>query len=432
MKKNLATIAMIGLFLCTLQSLEAQEGTWALVRGNVQTVSNGLVENATVLIENGRIVGVARGLTAPAGATVVDCSGMTIYPGLFDAGTRLGLIEIGAVEVTRDENEMGDVTPHAQALTAVNPNSVAIPVTRVNGITTALTSPTGGLFPGTAAVINLHGYTPEQMSVNGARALVINFPSKGRGGWWDQRREEEIEKQWKNRMTKLDDVWDQASIFARIDSVSSSTGNSLDHGTYDHTAPLEAMAPALRGAMPIVIEVNRAADIDSALQWVERRGVENVIFAGVREGWRMADKIAAAGIPCIVGPVLSTPMRASDRFDKAYANAGLLAKAGVKVALRTSDVANVRNLPFHAGFAVTYGMEPSEALRAITLTPAELFGLEDELGSIEVGKQATLFVADGDPFEPGTTIHHLFINGRNVQLESRHTRLHDEFLRRDP
>ena len=430
MNRNVAAIVVIGLLLLGVKNLDAQKGTWALIRGDVQTVSNGLLKNTTVLVEDGRIVGLAQGLTVPEGATVIDCSGMTIYPGLFDAGTRLGLIEIGAVEVTRDENEMGDVTPHAQALTAVNPNSVAIPVTRVNGITTALTSPTGGLFPGTAAVINLHGYTPEQMSVAGARALVINFPSKGRGGWWDERSEEEVEKQWKNRMEKLNDVWDQATIFARIDSASN--GRGVERATYDHTAPLEAMVPAVRGERPIVVEVQRAADIDSALNWVEQRGLGNVIFAGVREGWRVADKIAAAGIPCIVGPVLSTPMRASDRFDKAYANAGLLVKAGVKVALRTSDVANVRNLPFHAGFAVTYGLDPEEALRAITLTPAELFGLEDELGSIEVGKQATLFVADGDPFEPRTTIHHLFIDGRKVELESRHTRLHDEFIRRDP
>ncbi len=420
-------------FLMAIASAFAQTppGTWALVGGDVETVSSGRMAGATVVMRDGVIVAVGTDVEVPSDATVIDCAGMTIYPGLFDAGTRLGLIEIGAVEETRDENEMGDVTPHAQALTAVNPNSVSIPVTRVNGVTTVLTYPTGGLFPGTGAVINLLGYTPQQMSVGGAGALILNFPRRGRSGWWDERKEEEIEKAWRERSEKLDEVWDQAELYARIDSAARSGGESLHRRTYDNTAPYEAMIAAIRGEMPVIIEVDRAADIDSALHWIDRRGLTNVILSGVDEGWRVADKIAAARVPCIVGPVLSIPSRPSDRFDKAYANPGLLAKAGVRVALRTSDAANVRNLPFNAGFAIAYGMDPAEALRSITLTPAELFGVSDRLGSIEIGKDGTLFVADGDPFEPATQVLHLFIGGRNVPLQSRHTRLNDEFQDRN-
>jgi imidazolonepropionase-like amidohydrolase len=157
-----------------------------------------------------------------------------------------------------------------------------------------------------------------------------------------------------------------------------------------------------------------------------------VIFTGVAEGWRVADEIAAAGIPVITGPVLSLPTRQSDRYDRAYTNAAMLHKAGVKVALRTNDAENVRNLPFNAGFAAAYGMGKEAALKAVTIVPAEIFGLADEVGSLEKGKLANLFVTDGDPFEPKTQVKHLFISGYNVPLDSRHIRLYNEFLEREP
>jgi len=151
--------------------------------------------------------------------------------------------------------------------------------------------------------------------------------------------------------------------------------------------------------MPLVIQVNTAKDILSAIEWVKERKIENPIFSGVAEGWRVADEIAEAGIPCLVGPVLSTPTRGSDRFDKPYQNVGLMHKAGVKVAIRTGESENVRNLPFNAGFAAAYGMGREDAMRAVTITPAEIFGVSDMLGSLEVGKKANVIVADGDPFE---------------------------------
>jgi len=177
--------------------------------------------------------------------------------------------------------------------------------------------------------------------------------------------------------------------------------------------------------------VNKDKDIESALEWIEKMGVK-AILVGVAEGHRVADKIAAAGIPVITGPVQTVPGRDEDSYDIAYANAGIMQKAGVKVALRTDDSENVRNLPFHAGFAAAYGMGVEEALKAITINPAEIFGLGDQYGSIEEGKMANLFVSDGDPFEMKTRITHLFIKGWNIPMESRHTLLYDEFLERSP
>ncbi len=186
-----------------------------------------------------------------------------------------------------------------------------------------------------------------------------------------------------------------------------------------------------RGDLPLLIEVNQASDIQTALKWIKEKGVK-AILTGVSEGWRVADEIAKADVPVITGPVLSIPSRDSDRYDAAYTNPGKLLKAGVKVALRTSEAENVRNLPFNAGFAAAYGMGKEEALKAITIVPAEILGVDGHLGSLEEGKNATLFIANGDPFEPSTQIHHVFIDGYKIPMTSRHIRLYQEFLERNP
>ena len=191
------------------------------------------------------------------------------------------------------------------------------------------------------------------------------------------------------------------------------------------------MLPVINGDMPILLEVNKKKDIEAALTWVKDKKI-NAIFTGVSEGYAMAKEIAKANIPVIVGPILRTPSKSSDRYDIAYTNAGLLQKAGVKVAIRTNDTENVRNLPYNAGFAAAYGMGKEEALKAITINPAEMFGVADKMGSLEKGKNASLFVSDGDPFETKTQIKHLFINGFKVPLDSRHIQLYNEFLDRNP
>jgi imidazolonepropionase-like amidohydrolase len=196
---------------------------------------------------------------------------------------------------------------------------------------------------------------------------------------------------------------------------------------------MEALAPAVRGEMLLLVRANKAADIRSALDWADERGLtDHIVLSGAAEGWRVADAIADAGVPVLAGPVLSVPTRDADRYDKPYRNAALLHEAGVQVALRTGDAENVRNLPFHAGFAAAYGMTREDALRAVTIEPARIFGVDDRLGSLEVGKQANLFVTDGDPFETRTTVRYLFIQGYKIPMQSRHTRLYEEFLNRTP
>jgi len=404
-----------------------ETGTYALTNARVETITNGVLENATVIIANGRISAVGGSVDIPGNAEVIDCSGKTVYPGMIDSGTRIGLVEVGSDPRTRDYNEIGDVIPQMQALTAVNPNSALIPVTRVSGVTTALTLPSGGIFPGTAALIDLYGYTPDQMFA-GFKAVVMNFPTTGRRGWWDRRSDDEIKKEVEKAMKSISDVWDKARAYARIDSAVRAGDTSAELGYYPE---MKALMPAVRGEMPVLIEVNAAADIKKAIEWIGESDIK-AILTGVSEGWRVAEELAEAGIPVITGPVLSQPTRAYDRYDKAYANAGLMKEAGVKVAIRTSEAENVRNLPYNAGFAAAYGMGRTEALRAITIVPAEIFGVGDTHGSIESGKTANLFIADGDIFEPATKVEQVFINGWKIPMESRQTQLYEEFIERSP
>lgn len=427
----LALTLALSLFVTPPDGLsKARQGTFALTNARIETVTHGTIERGTLLIQDDRIVALGPDVAVPPGAEVIDCAGLTIYPGLIDSGTHLGLAEVGSVDETNDYAEVGSITPQMQALTAVNPSSVLIPVTRVNGVTTVLTEPEGGLLPGTAAVINLHGYTPAQMLVGDARAVKLAFPTSGRRGWWDRRSDEEVEKAYREALDQLDETWARAVLYARIDSAYHAAPQPERRPAY--VPEMTALLPVVRGTRPLLVEVNRAGDIEAALDWVTEHEIPEVIFTGVAEGWRVADQIAAAGIPCLVGPVLANPPRASDRYDRAYANAGLLHEAGVQVALRTGEAENVRNLPYHAGFAAAYGLGREEALRAVTINAAQIFGVADQIGSLEAGKKANLFVADGDPFETKTNIHHVFIDGYLIPMESRHLRLYDEFLHREP
>lgn len=429
MKKSLNTIAIAIALLLTLsytfaQSPKGKYGTFALTNATVYTVTKGILTNGTVIIRNGKIEAVGTNITIPSGAEVIDCKGQFIYPGMIDSGTRLGLVEVSSDPRTTDFNEVGDIVPQMKALTAVNPNSALIPVTRVSGVTTVIASPEGSMFPGTAALINLHGYTPDQMYA-GFEGVVLNFPNTGRRGFWDRRTDDEIKKATDKAMEKLNDVWEKATQYHKLDSATNGKGV----GYYPE---LQALLPVLRGKQTLLIEANASKDITAALKWIKEKKIKKVVLTGVLEGWRVADEIAKAGVPVIAGPVQAVPSREYDRYDRAYANPGLLRKAGVKVALQTGQAENVRNLPYHAAYAAAYGMGQEEALKAVTIVPAEIFGLADKLGSIEVGKSATLFICDGDPFETKTNIKQVFIDGWQIPMVSRQTQLYDEFLQRDP
>lgn len=408
------------------QSPKGKFGTFALTNATIETVTKGQIVKGTIIIRNGKIESVGSTNTIPADAEIIDCTGQFIYPGMIDCGTTLGLAEIISDPRANDASEIGEIVPQMKALTAVNPSSVGIPVTRINGVTTVLAMPVGGLLPGTAALINLYGYTADQMAA-GFEGVLLNFPSTSRRGNNDRRTDGEIKKTYDESIKKLNDLWERLGQYESIDSLSKGKGIM-------YYPEMEALLPVARGQRALMIEVQCAADILSALDWVKEKKIKKPILTGVLEGWRVADKIAEANIPVITGPVMALPSRDYDRYDKAYSNPGLLKKAGVKVAIKSAENndSNFRNLPYHAGFATAYGMNKDDALKAVTIVPAEILGVADKLGSIEAGKNATLFICDGDPFEPSTSIKQVFIGGWQIPMVSRQTQLYDEFLKREP
>jgi len=253
----------------------------------------------------------------------------------------------------------------------------------------------------------------------GFKAPLLQFPSSGKRGRWDRRSEEDVKKDAKKALTKLNKFWKSAQVYSRLGA------------TDAYNPQMAALVPVMKGEMPLLLEVNKKSDILNALEWVNKNEIK-VIMTGMAEGYRVLDSLVKYDIPVITGPILDNPARDSDKYDISYANAGKMQKAGLRVAIRTNETENVRNLPYNAGFAAAYGMGFTEAFRAITQVPADLFGIGDEYGSLEKGKIANLFVTNGDPFETKTQVQHLFIRGWKVPLESRHTLLYDEFLERDP
>lgn len=429
-------LLMLSFFAAQLSAAQIPEkpgfGKYAITGADVYTVTNGIIENGTVLIDGKVIEYVGEPTNFGSEYVQIDASGKRVYPGFIDAGTALGLQEIGAVEVTDDRNEVGTFNPYVMAFTAINPHSVAIPVTRTSGVTTVISEPGSGLISGMATMINLYGNSPDSMAVLQKAALIHNWPSSGRRGWWDDRTDKEIEKQYREQLDKLKDYWKKAIAYHRM--MEAYAANTSAKEQPDTEPQLEAMRPVLQGEIPVVISVDEARNILNVLEWIEemRNKTEaRFILSGLEEGWLVADKIAEAELPCLVGPVLDTPTEDYMNYQSAYRNAAKIKDAGVQVALMTQGIENVRNLPFNAGFAATYGMSIQEALEAITIAPARIFGVEDKLGSLEKGKLANLFIAEGDPFEPMNHIEQVFIEGFKIPMTNRQRKLYEQFLHRD-
>ncbi len=391
----------------------------ALVGATVHPVSRPAVADGVVLIADGRIaaVGTAAEVQVPADAAVINLAGKHVYPGMIDPFTRLGMVEIGQVPESRDDREVGRYNPHIQALTGVHPHSEAIPVARANGITTALTGPATGVIRGTASVIQLKGDTPERMAVEDRAALLIEFPTPEGEPWEEPSLEGD-------RIEELVALFERAVLYA-AGPVSSD----------DPTAPfgpnvvnrdrlmLEALVPAVTGEMPVLFEARRERDIRSLFLFLDMfPDVDAVVVRG-DQAFRVAGELAEREIPVIVGSGIELTLDREDPVTAAWENAGILHAAGVQVAFTTDDVALVRNLPYHAARSAAHGLPQEAALRGVTLTTAEILGLEEDLGSIDPGKRADLIVTTGDPLQIVTQVERAFIAGEEVSLESKHTRL---------
>lgn len=411
--------------------LLAQETPLAITNARIVTVSGPVIEKGSVLVEKGRIAAVGAALALPAGATVIDAAGRTLYPGLFDALSSIGLVEVPSVAATVDTTEVGDVNPHAKAWVALHPDSELVPVARANGVTTALSAPTGGLVSGQSAVVRLAGTTPEAMIVRAPAALHVVYPDGSPGGdgrGSDEPEPKTLEKRLEERRKNQEKALARlASLFAEAKAHASAVAEAARGArpAPETNLALEALAPYARGEAPVVVRADDEEDIRGAVRFAGEQGLRLVIAGGL-EAWRCAPLLEQKGVAVLLN-VDRLPSRESDPYDAPYANAAVLQRAGVRFAIGTDDAQFARNLPYEAAMAAAYGLPPAEALRAITLAPAEIFGIADRLGAIAPGRDATLVLATGDILDARTQVTHVLIDGVLQPLETRHTRLYERY-----
>lgn len=423
LRRGAGTLAALAATLAFAGAAQAQ--TYAIQGGTIHTLKGDSFVG-TVVVRDGRIVDVGPDVQPPAGAEIVDATGRHVYPGMFDAMSGLGLTEVGAVDVTNDADEQGDFKPHLQAATAIHPATEHIPVARANGITHTMAAPGGGIIAGQASLVGLDGWTVEEMNIDPGAAMVVNFPSlSARGGFGGgfgfgaPRAWSEVEKEYKERVALLDEWMDGGRQYAR----------AVTAGQVTRSLQLEAMARVVGREIPVLLEANGERDIRNAVEWAERQSIRFVITGG-REGWRIAEWLAGKNVQMILGPSQTMPSGSDPGYDEAYANAGKLHNAGVKIAFATFNSSNSRTLPYEAAMAVPFGLPGEAALEAVMKNGAEMLGLGDRMGTIERGKIANLIVTDGNPLEIQTQILDLFILGRQVSTDNKHKSLYDKYRSR--
>ena len=389
-------------------------------------------------------------IAAPKGATVLDGKGLRVYPGWIDSATQLGLEEIESIRETNDTGELGDFDPQLKALSAVNPDSEHFGVVRVNGITSAIALPEGSggggggrgggggqLISGQAALLHTDGWTWEEMEINRSAAMVLNFPSAGgrggRGGGGGM--PSDLQDMFPNAANAAGNaqrnVLDQiAKLNAFFDDARKyKTAKAANLPDFRKDLRFEAMLPVIEGKMPLAVNASRAAAIHDAIAWSEKQNVKIVILRP-RDLTKAGPELKAKNVPVILGPVLALPENEDSEYDEGYTQPLEAYKAGVKFALGTFTNEFVRDLPYQAATAVAYGLPHDEAMKALTINPAQIWGAGDLVGSLEKGKLADLMIVDGDPMDVRTQIRHLFIKGKEITLSNKQIRLYERYMSR--
>lgn len=394
----------------------AQKQPVAITNATIHPVSGPVVEKGTIVFDGGKITAIGAEVAIPEGAEVIDAAGKHVYPALFDALTDLGLVEINSIRATIDSRESGEINPNVRALVAVNPDSELIPVTRSNGVLLALAAPDGGLISGKSAVIQLDGWTWEEMAVKPETALHINWPRPAGSRANDDEEPSDAEKAVERLRQALEDA--RAYAAAR-----------KADATFPHDARWEALQDVLSGKLPVIVHADDVRQITAAVAFAEREKLK-LIVAGGYDAMKCADLLKRHDVPVIVTGTYREPRRRADGYDTAYALPADLQKAGIRFCIASAGrfgSSNVRNLPYQAAAAVGFGLADDEALKSITLSPAQILGVADRVGSVEVGKDATIFLADADILDTPTQVEAAWIQGRKVDLNDRHKTLYRKY-----
>jgi len=415
-------------FLADEGQAQSRSQTLAITNGRIITVSGPVIPRGTVVVRDGKIAAVGANVSVPSGARVIDARGANVYPGLIDPLTTLGLTEIPTVAGSVDTSEIGTYTPAVDTSWAVHPHSEIIPTVRVNGITTVLAAPRGGTIAGQAALINLDGWTPQEITLVRGAALYAQIPhwssvsaqaagAQGTGPAARLARERYARQQ-------LDDLRRYIAL-ARAYGAAKKAAAGSNPVSLTPDVDLEAMLPFLDGGRPWIVPATTDEQIRQVIAFARQQRIR-VVIAGAADAWKVATQLAEANVPVLINPQ-AQPRGRDEAYDVGFTNALVLQKAGVKFAFTSNSAADARNLHFSAALAVGFGLPADYAVRALTLSPAEILGVADQVGSIEVGKVANLVVARGDILDIRTPIQAVIIGGRQIELRSRHTDLYDKF-----
>ncbi len=383
----------------------------ALVGGTIHTISDGVIENGTILFEEGVITAIGAGLELPEGTRTEDVSGKHIYPGLIDAWSQMGIYEIGAVNMTLDISELGDINPNVKVERAFNPESRWIGVARSAGVLTTVTSPGGGLISGQSAAMMMDGWAWDEMTLKSGVGLIVNWPSAN------------DEDDYTENLQALKDVFSDARSY-KIARDAMNAGQAPRH---DLDTRWESMIPVFRGERPVVVNANEVRQIQDAITWAESENLQLIILGG-RDAHLISGHLAAKEIPVIITQVLASPNRAWEGYDARYSLPSKLHKAGVTFAIAGSSSAPYANrLPYEAGAAAAFGLPAEEALKAVTLSPAKILGIDDRIGSLQTGKDATLMITTGNPLEYATQIEQVYVRGRKSDMMDMHRQFYEKY-----
>jgi imidazolonepropionase-like amidohydrolase len=408
----MATSVPLALSAQVRMTVPPQSEPVALRGATIHTVTNGVIQNGTIIFDGGKIVAVGANVAIPAGTKIVDVTGKHIYPGLIDAYSTVGIAEIGAVDMSNDVNEVGDFNPNVHPDVAVNAESRHIGTSRSQGVLTTLTTPDGGLISGMSSAMALEGWSWEEMRLESAAALNVNWPNPnqrgGRGGRGGGRGGQAGNSQtYEQRVQQLKNYFAEARAYR--DAVAAGEKVRTD-------ARYMAMIPALDRKIPVVVSANGASQINDAITWAKQENLRLVIRGG-DDAIAVADRLKAENVPVILTSTMDAPNRAYEGYDAAYSRAAQLYKAGVRFAISGgSGSLYTDRLPYEAGVAVAFGLPEEEALKAVTINAAEFMGLSDRLGSLEPGKQATFLITTGTPIDTRSDILQAYIQGRELDM----------------
>ena len=396
----------------------------ALVGGTIHTVSGDVLQNATIVFDKGKIIALGASVAIPADAERIDVTGKHVYPGIIDSYDHIGLTEIGSVRGTVDVAETGSINPNVKAEVAVNPESELIPVARSQGVAIVNTAPSGGLISGLAAALMLDGWTWEDLTLKSGLGLIINWPSMVYApSRFVRVTKEEWQKQRDEQLKALRETFSSARAYMIAKKAEQQKGIP-----YHDTDPRwNAMIPVLEGRIPVFVQANELSQIQGAITWAEQEGVKLIIVGG-RDAIFAKDQLKAKDIPVIVTDIQSAPMRQWQGYNEVFSLPMRLKQAGIRFCIAgEGDASNARNTAFQAANAAAYGLSLEDALKSVTLYAAQVLGIADKVGSLEVGKDATLIVTNGDPLQPPTITERMFIRGKKIDMRDKHKQLYEKY-----